>query len=617
MNNIETAVPFMKQLYNSLETKTSDINRRLGELNINKVNIENSLTRINEQITSAETKYTIAFVGTFKTGKSTIINSLLNLQGSSRLSSEYDPDTAKCIRLMHKEKGQKYDTEVIFEDDTYPTEYLSWEEAKKYTSQVALDSSESEELRKRAEKIDEVRYYIDNIFLDRCNILDLPGTGTGLHSEHTDVTDRKIMEADCIFWVISTDGEPDSESILNLEKFSTKMLPIINVWQSESENIYSTLQAEYIKDMLLSQFGAYFASAENPVLYYAREIDLAQQENRPLKDEWGKMAFTDKVEEILSNIQTGDRMVRIKKQITIALKSCKEKLSDLREEPALISIQSSENNEKLEITQINNRLRNAKNVANGDIKEQAKKTTQEIIDIFLDASDAFIENQMQGMNLDALIRKNKFKEDLKKDFENNYVRIKSGWLDEVTEEYSENVLAIINGIYSDFAIQMTIKQEDNKFNMEKAALSGFIDDMAKVMAKDMGTRIAPTIIAAIAGTIMMAIPGGLIYEALATLVIGGVQATRGIAQDEKLRSKITGIKNASKVQIKQQRAGIANDLNKAGTNINDEMYKKIESELNKRRDENERKRNQLIDLDNEINNITSFIKEQIEEIKNI
>lgn len=199
MNNLETAIPFMKQLAEMLEEKKNSINFDLEDLKIRGIDMDNAILRINEQIKTAETKYTIAFIGTFKTGKSTIINSLLNLSGSERLSSEFDPDTAKCVRIIEKPKKQDYDAEVIFEDNIYPVEQISWAEAKKYTSQVALDN-ESQAFRDKAEHIEEVRYYVDSPFLRLCNILDLPGTGTGGHSEHTEVTDRKIMEADCIFW---------------------------------------------------------------------------------------------------------------------------------------------------------------------------------------------------------------------------------------------------------------------------------------------------------------------------------------------------------------------------------------------------------------------------------
>ena len=73
MNNLETAIPFMKQLAEMLEEKKNSINFDLEDLKIRGIDMDNSILRINEQIKTAETKYTIAFIGTFKTGKSTIV----------------------------------------------------------------------------------------------------------------------------------------------------------------------------------------------------------------------------------------------------------------------------------------------------------------------------------------------------------------------------------------------------------------------------------------------------------------------------------------------------------------------------------------------------------------
>ena len=616
MNNLETAKPFMEQLKELLRNKSIELNSSLSKAGLRNVDFEQQLTRIEEQIKSAETKYTIAIVGTFKTGKSTIINSLLNLKGSARLSSEYDPDTAKCIRLMSKEKGQKHNAEVLFLD-TYETEYLDWEEAKKYTSQVALNAANSE-INKKAEKIDEIRYYIDNPFLDVCNILDLPGTGAGEYEHHhTTITDIKGQEADFIFWVVSTDAEPDKETIKNLEKFNTKMLPIINVWQIESENISSELTAEDIKEILLNQFGAYFASAENPVEYYAGEIDSAQQEDRELKEEWGKAAFTDKVEEILANIQVGDRMQRIKKYISVALQECDLKLKDILENNAFKSLVQSEKNEGLEINKIRSRLSKAQQIGISETKDQAKKTAQGIINIFTDASDAFIENKMQGINFGALFRKDKFQKELKNDFEKNYVRINSGWLDKAVKEFSDDVMAILNGCYVDFAIDISTINNDDSFSMEEDDLSGFIDSMVKIMGQNMVTRIAPTIISLIAGGIMLLIPGGAIIEAIATTLTSGITAAKGIMNDDKLRSKINGIKNASKVQIRQQRYTVVTNLSDSAKQINEKMYNSICAKLDERSSANEEKKTQLRILENTVKNMIAFVNEQSEELAKI
>ena len=133
MNNIESMVSTLQKMRGDIETYSKSLNASLRACNLKTIDTQPILKNIDAQIESAKSKFTIAFVGTFKTGKSTIINSLLELSGDERLSSEYDPDTAKCVRLIYKEKGAP-EAEVEFYD-SYETEQLSWAEAKKYTSQ--------------------------------------------------------------------------------------------------------------------------------------------------------------------------------------------------------------------------------------------------------------------------------------------------------------------------------------------------------------------------------------------------------------------------------------------------------------------------------------------------
>jgi len=615
MNNLETAIPFMKQLAKMLEEKKNSINFDLEDLKIRGIDIDNSILRINEQIKTAETKYTIAFIGTFKTGKSTIINSLLNLSGSERLSSEFDPDTAKCVRIIEKPKKQDYDAEVIFEDNIYPVEQISWTEAKKYTSQVALDN-ESQAFRDKAEHIEEVRYYVDSPFLRLCNILDLPGTGTGGHSEHTEVTDRKIMEADCIFWVISTDAEPDIESIRNLEKINTKMLPIINVWQSEQEDIYSELTPEEIKNMLLEQYSAYFASAENPVIYYAKEIDLAQQQGRVLKEEWGKQQFTDKVTDILNNINSGDRMTRIKMQIETALTLCENQLSDLLEDHRIEAMKQVEKTELSEINKIRRQLGKAKQLATGEIKQTAAKVVNDVLGTVIEASDAFIENKMQGTNFDALLRK-RSEEKLKKEFEDDYIRIHNGWLDEIVKEYSDNVKSVLEGIYIDFSLDSEVITASKKINITSNDLDAFIAGLSDVMSKDMIQRILPAFIAALTGGILMFIPGGLLAEAFITTVFSGAASLMSIPKDNKLLQKKESIKRQAKSQIKQQRAHITNCFIESAKEINNIFYDKINSQISSRDEKNKERTEKICRLDSKIQDILDFIQSEKTELKKL
>lgn len=616
MNIIETAVPFMEKTKKDLEDYIENLNSMLKEFRIHPVNIEPSLEKIQKQIDSANNKFTIAFVGTFKTGKSTVINSLLQLEGDKRLSSEFDPDTAKCVRIIKKERRQKYEAEVIFQDNTYPTEYLSWNEAKKYTSQVALDSSDKH-INEKAKKIEEVRYYVDNPFLDLCNILDLPGTGTGSHAEHTSVTDKKIMESDCIFWVVSTDTEPDRESIKNLEKVSTKMLPIINVWQYEQEDIVGMMTPEEIKGLLSEQYQIYFADAEAPVVYYAKEIDMAQQNRQTLKEEWGKSSFVDKVTDILQNAQKGDRMTRIKKNLRNALEECDAVFEKIQQDDELQKIKSQQNTDKHEINVLKGKLSKCKNMVENDIKNEAQKTTSEILDVFINASDSFISNRMSGLNLKAVFQKERFQKELKKDFEDNYIKLKSGWIEETMKEFFDNIKNIVIGAYSSFAMDLDTEQDFADLSSDEFSVSNFVDTMAEAISKEILERFLPVMITVITGGILLLIPGGALVELAVTTLTSGVAAFGSISNDDKLIAKQDNIKMQSRNEIRQQKSVIAQNFKNIGKQLNEKCHSGLLSEIDRKMGITEKEREKLVKLSRVLENYRTEVKELIQEVKDL
>ena len=74
MNNVETMKSTLESIKNQIIDSSEKLNSALVEVGINKEDFNNAILKIEKQVVSAENKFTIAFVGTFKTGKSTIIN---------------------------------------------------------------------------------------------------------------------------------------------------------------------------------------------------------------------------------------------------------------------------------------------------------------------------------------------------------------------------------------------------------------------------------------------------------------------------------------------------------------------------------------------------------------
>lgn len=577
MNNIESTKDVLRRMCDEIEKHSTELNELLDNFKIRHLNVSHTITSFKQQIKSVESKFTIAFVGTFKTGKSTIINSLLELKGDARLSSEYDPDTAKCVRLICADDNHRDGDAVVDFNGAYPEECLPWQEAKKYTSQVALDKADKM-FREKASHISEVRYYISSPLLNLCNILDLPGTGTGGYSEHTDVTDEKILEADCFFWVVSTSDEPDLETVKNLEKIKHKLLPIINVWQKECEDISSSISPEDTIATIQEGYSAYLANADAPVVYYAGEIDNAQQKGEEIQPEWGKIQFTEKVESILQNIRSGDRARRIESNLISAIGVCRAALEVLENDPAIIKLCNDAKTGKKENVKIVGWLEKCKRVAEGDIKNEANKTASEIVEILAEATDRFIYSKMDGLDLKAMVRaKKKYGDELLKDYQDNYIRLHDGWVQSLGNDFQDNVRTILDGIFIDFETD-TENIQSEKIDSKILDSGNFAENIASGLKKDMLEKFLPMLLETIGGIVLLFIPGLNMVDS-AYWITSAHGNAKNVAKTDKLQRKAQNIALQSHTQIRQQKYTIVESLKTIGMQIMDRYYSKIKEEL--------------------------------------
>ncbi len=580
MDNIRALEDFLKKVREDVVDKTGNLNKALEAVGIRPKNCDEALKVIDKQIESARNKFTIAFVGTFNTGKSTIINSLLDLRGEARLSSEYDPDTARSIRLLGKE-GQAWEAEVDFGGE-YPTEALSWKDAKRYTSQVALDQAD-EAFRKRAEAVREVRYYLDAPLLRQCNILDLPGTGAGGHGLHQKVTNEKILESDCFFWVLPTDAEPDPTALANLQKIQHKLFPLINVWRYEQEGIAGDLTPDEIMNFVREEYPEYLRNAGEPIVYYAKEIDAAQQKGRELNPDWGKEKFVNKVEEIISSVHKGDRAGRISYNLRNALKNCEEMVNDAKEDPGLREIETAIKQNEAQNTKLEGKLERVRTGAWEEIEETAKNSADEALQIVSDLAENFIRKKMSGTSLRALPKAftKKQQKELEKELRTEFQEqcLGSGWMEASAAEYRDKVVNLLRGKYSDFAVSLTEEEtEGEAAGVDSQDWAVFVNDIADQIQIDFQDKLVELLSKCVITGLLLAIPGlNLLDSVGGYLALGkGVEA---FANHKKLESKADMVVSKARVQIRGQRYSFIREYKKLGKETEKIFYNRASKKL--------------------------------------
>lgn len=578
MNNFRGSIHAMGEIELVLREQTKIINEALSDVGFHTIGIDKIIDNIEAQIKTAQSIFTIALVGTFKTGKSTIINSLLDLKGDARLSSEYEPDTAKSIRIAYRYEGSP-EAEVDF-GGVYPTERLTWKEAKKYTSQVALNEATAE-CRKKAEAIDEVRYFVDAPFLKICNILDLPGTGTGSYFDHTKTTDNKILEADCFFWVLSTNSEPDMETAKNLEKIRHKIIPIINVWQKESENICGAFTPDEIIEMIQDGFSAYIDNASEAIVYYAGEIDDAQIKGKELRPEWGKDELVEKIAQINANVSSSDKAARITANLRKAIDDCRLIVSAVDENPELKELRAAEMAGLNEAKQQGAQLVRCRRLAKNEISDEAMKTADEIVDNLCNASANFIQMKMSNVDFRALNKKRYF-ERIRREFEESCIRADSGWIESQGIEFCNNISAILEGRYIEFAVEVEQEYTDSPLGADDLSITGFVSSIGDLMSNDVVSKIIPMIGTLLTQIILSIIPGGELVDTLHALG-ASFKNSYGLTNTDKLQAQTQLVVNQARVIIKQQKYPIVRKLKDAGEEIDAHYYKKIDAEIQKRK----------------------------------
>lgn len=614
MNNIESMVSTLQKMRGDIEAYSESLNASLRACNLKTIDTQYILKNIDAQIESAQSKFTIAFVGTFKTGKSTIINSLLELTGDERLSSEYDPDTAKCVRLVYKDRGSP-EAEIEF-FDSYEEEQLNWAEAKKYTSQVELDKAD-EQFRNKAAKIREVRYYVKHELLKHCNILDLPGTGTGNYIEHTDITDEKILETDCFFWVVTTDSEPDMETLLNLEKIRHKLLPIINVWQIEEENIgmeSDRITPEEILGILQKNYSAYMLNSEDPVIYYAGEIDYAQRHGYEIKPEWGKAHFVEKVMDLLGNIQEGDRAERIRNNLLRALEQCTGLLVDLQNSQGLKTQERQNKEESREAKDLRSKFERGRRKLKADIQAHAAQKTEEVLERLSGATESFISIKMDGMDLRALVKgKKRYADELRREYEKSYICLENGWLDACGEGFLEEVKTLVCSYYADFEYEIDFGDPKDQFDVSSISLSEFAESMAGSLQKDALDKLLPALVSSVVTIIGVFVPGEVILDVLSGLFAG--KKMIDLSDNSKITARAKMIAYSCKVRIRQQKYVVLREFASMGEKIANSMESEISKKLDKRSDEVKQRGAALTSIRQTIESFADNLEMQEREIR--
>lgn len=416
--------------------------------------LNNTKKKADAQVKSADRKFTLAIVGEFKAGKSTLINALLGLRAGQRLSTQDSPDTACSVLILNKEDND-LEACIVLKDGS--RQNVSWEEAKYLTSQVYRDKNPS---KYKYDDIEEIEYYVMNDLLKIIVINDLPGTGSRYYATHTDAARTKMLEADAILWVIPGNKEPDASTrkdLMILSTCSQRVIPVVNIFedltktpplQRDEAEVQSVLQ------VLEDEWSDFFdAENQKPICVSSKMLEYESTKSDPDPEEMVRYGHDDIFLVINSVIQRAESIgetIRVKRLKAVGL----DLIGKTNQIIAQIDSSLISKNTKLKSSEkeYGARLDDMDDIRSDlrlKIRSIAKSKSRVVCDIVSNQGKNFVEHTLQISNFGdlkrAMLDKNKLVDDMQKRFINDYLKLNEqpNWLDELMINYAEDVRTIV------------------------------------------------------------------------------------------------------------------------------------------------------------------------------
>jgi len=536
------------------------------------------------QVRTADRPFTVAVVGEFKVGKSTLLNALLGLRGEEALSAKDDPDTACSILIRGRDEDDP-EARLHFEDDSH--EETTWARAVGLTSQVWLDSHPEDAA--VAARLVEVEYFVAHLLLADLRINDLPGTGSRYWSEHTALTHEKMKQADAVLWVVG-EREPSADGRRNLQilrECAQQVVPVVNVFEDPSMNPPLPRDEDAVERVcrvLSREFADWFSpDVKEPVRISSKVILLetaCSKPDRGLLERAGLPELASLAERLRSTASGGSGQARLRRVCGAGTS-----LGNGIGEAVATLIASLDRwlpqfaGEETRAVQRLDEIELVRDDVRGRVRALAIERALHICQTVARHGRNFVEETLQISNIDDILtalKRNgqaKLEEKLKHRFIDEYLQLrqKPNWLDELARYYAEYVQHVVAPLWRQLLARQTAAANDAAGPPAPTLEMGPLHDaLVKAVLSVLGAVLS---IAGVA-VLLAWIPGGQIIDAIGIL---------GLVITAAIRDPLAGARRRAgdrvRLQAEAQQYEIQNRLLDAGMAGNDVIEKEVRSVL--------------------------------------
>ncbi len=521
------------------------------------------IDRLKAQQRHSGQRYTVMLLGEFNAGKSTLINVLLGLPSEKRLRVSPRPETARPTRITLRNEDDP-PAKWIFVDGSQETK-SSWEEALPATSQNELAGISDKR------DIQEIVLFADHELLQMADLLDMPGTGTAFHREHTELTREYVRNSEFVFWVIgnqepSREGRKDFESVIAADIPTTVLF---NAWGSldpEKDRLFrDDAGQKEIETKVRADYPEAFCEHPEGFRVYAQKcidaIDggIAFEEWNP---EWGAQHFkTWLLRSCFTSFQ--DRAeLRRRNVIAQVARIATETVSEIERWRQVWDLELEKAGADGEILRSQRRRVNGlEHLVRTKIRGLAGIRANTILDRIHQAGVNFIDDKVRIENFEFFKKlltgrsKEYLESELLEEFKRDYVRlsVSPNWIEDEIGDYVRECWAILEAEWRLFLEEIELespapakpgRQAEIPFKaIEESVMAGLKALITKIIAA--GTVIG----------IMLAIPGINVAE----IAVIGVAALLAAFTDP-FATPRENAKRRMRTEIEMQTSGLKNSL---------------------------------------------------------